>query len=79
MSETVIKVEGLSKCYLVGHRSRLRVLLTWFWSFLTYARGARLIPSTADEEERSYTEAVRPAGSPETVPQHEAPQPPQHH
>jgi NADH dehydrogenase len=34
--------------YLVGHRSRVRVFLTWLWAFFTYSRGARLIPSAAE-------------------------------
>jgi NADH:ubiquinone reductase (H+-translocating) len=29
--------------YLIGFRSRLVVLITWAWSYLTYRRGARLI------------------------------------
>jgi len=45
--------------YLSGFRTRVRVFLSWIWSFLTWARGARLIPSqvegrafeAADEEE----------------------------
>ncbi len=32
--------------YLVGFRSRLVVLLTWTWSYVSYKRGARLITST---------------------------------
>jgi NADH dehydrogenase len=51
--------------YLVGHRSRVRVFLTWVWSFLTYARGARLIPSAAEHErEERVPEAARPAAPP---------------
>jgi NADH dehydrogenase len=30
--------------YIVEHRARMRVFWTWVWSFLTYSRGARLIP-----------------------------------
>ena len=29
--------------YLVGHRNRLSVLFDWFWSFVTFNRGVRLI------------------------------------
>lgn len=29
--------------YLIGYRRRLIVLLEWFWSYVTYKRGARLI------------------------------------
>jgi NADH dehydrogenase len=31
--------------YLSGLSTRVRVLLSWLWSFLTWTRGARLIPS----------------------------------
>jgi NADH:quinone reductase (non-electrogenic) len=29
--------------YLIGFRNRVSVLLNWFWAYLTYRRGARLI------------------------------------
>jgi NADH dehydrogenase len=29
--------------YLIGFRNRLVVMLTWFWSYVTFRRGARLI------------------------------------
>jgi NADH dehydrogenase len=32
--------------YLIGFRSRLVVLLTWAWSYVSYKRGARLITAT---------------------------------
>jgi len=32
--------------YLIGFRNRIVVLLNWFWSYVSYARGARLITST---------------------------------
>lgn len=32
--------------YLIGFRSRLVVLATWIWSYLSYKRGARLITRT---------------------------------
>jgi NADH dehydrogenase len=32
--------------YLIGFRSRLVVLATWIWSYVSYKRGARLITST---------------------------------
>jgi NADH dehydrogenase len=54
--------------YLIGHRSRVRVFWTWVWSFLTYARGARLIPSVAEEKREHPLEVeARPAGAPATV------------
>jgi NADH dehydrogenase len=61
--------------YLVGLRSRVRVFLTWAWSFLTYAHGARIIPS-AEEEEPHLLEKERPAGPSLRV---EPPPQPEHH
>jgi hypothetical protein len=29
--------------YLIGFRNRLMVMLEWFWAYVTYKRGARLI------------------------------------
>jgi NADH dehydrogenase len=29
--------------YLIGFRNRLMVLINWFWNYVTYKRGARLI------------------------------------
>ena len=34
--------------FLVGFRSRIVVMFTWFWSYVTYRRGARLIHWHAD-------------------------------
>ena len=54
--------------YLIGFRSRLVVLITWFWSYVTYRRGARLITgygaAAALEATREPVEAsgrVRPS------------------
>jgi NADH dehydrogenase len=33
--------------FLIGYRNRLTVMLDWAWSYLFYARGARLIAGTA--------------------------------
>lgn len=32
--------------YLIGFKNRLAVLFNWFWSYVSYKRGARLITST---------------------------------
>jgi NADH dehydrogenase len=48
--------------YLIGFRSRLVVLATWIWSYLSYKRGARLITSTGWKPSQS---PVAPA--PESV------------
>ena len=34
--------------FLVGFRNRISVMLNWAWSYITYARGARLITGTFD-------------------------------
>lgn len=34
--------------FLVGFRNRVAVMLNWAWSYITYARGARLITGTFD-------------------------------
>jgi NADH dehydrogenase len=32
--------------YLIGFHNRVAVLFDWFWSYVSYKRGARLITST---------------------------------
>jgi NADH dehydrogenase len=55
--------------FLIGFRNRLLVLVNWFWAWLTYARGARLI--TGYEPGRSLTKSRRPvAAFQATKPQH---------
>lgn len=44
---------GIHLFYLAGGRKRASVFLTWTWSYLTYGRGARLIPSRPPEPTRS--------------------------
>lgn len=44
--------------YLSGFRNRIFVLLSWAWSYLTFARGARLIVS---KDWRSYPNAGEPS------------------
>ena len=39
--------------YLVGFRNRLRVLLNWFWEYLTYRPGARLITGGTEAPPRA--------------------------
>ena len=43
--------------YLSGFRNRIFVLLSWAWSYLTFARGARLIVS---KDWRSYPQVTAP-------------------
>ena len=63
--------------YLLGG-SRIRVFLTWVWSYLTYARGARLIPSASEEHERAVLLAPPAArqAPPVEPPPHLEPPPP---
>lgn len=35
--------------FLIGFRSRLSVMVEWFWAYLTRERSARLITGDADE------------------------------
>lgn len=66
--------------YLVGFRNRVAVLLNWFWSYVTYRRGARLItggrawedlPRLMAWSERSLPEAPsRPRSAPVHEPSH---------
>jgi NADH dehydrogenase len=50
--------------YLSGFKNRLFVLMQWAFSYLTFARGARLI---VDKHWRSYPEATQPASSQQQV------------
>jgi NADH dehydrogenase len=38
---------------LIGFRNRVAVLLSWFWSYITFRRGARLITRTAEPPGRA--------------------------
>ncbi len=49
--------------YLVGYRNRVSVFLNWFWAYLTYRRGARLI--TGDYSWRRLPGVAARAGQPE--------------
>jgi NADH dehydrogenase len=56
--------------YLSSFRSRVLVFLSWVWSYLTFARGARLIPTPAeaatplDEEAWPETPCLEPRRDP---------------
>lgn len=53
--------------YLIGFKNRLVVLLNWFWSYVSYKRGARLITSTGWEPTSAKTlECAVPALPPKT-------------
>jgi NADH dehydrogenase len=51
--------------FLIGFRNRLVVLVNWFWAWLTYARGARLI--TGREPHQSVAKSQRQASSASVV------------
>lgn len=40
--------------YLIGYRNRLLVLTQWFWKYLTYQRGARLITRDPRDTEAGF-------------------------
>ena len=46
--------------YLIGFRSRLFVGLSWFWAYLSYQRGVRLITGTQaqDEDDNKASDSV---------------------
>jgi NADH:quinone reductase (non-electrogenic) len=56
---------GIAHIYfLIGLRNRAVVALNWFWNYLTYQRGARLIIDSTLAQEPARTENRRsPAGS----------------
>ena len=45
--------------FLIGFRNRLRVAASWFWTYVTFDRGARLI--TGDQRLPGWTEQVNAA------------------
>jgi NADH dehydrogenase len=50
---------GVHIWYLIGFRNRAIVMFEWFWAYLTYKRGARLITGSPEPEEAR--EAAAPA------------------
>jgi NADH:ubiquinone reductase (H+-translocating) len=49
--------------FLIGLRNRAVVALNWFWNYLTYQRGARLIVDSPDAQEAAQTEKSKPLAS----------------
>jgi NADH dehydrogenase len=68
---------GVHLVYLSGFRTRIRVFLTWLWSYMTWTRGARLIPSV--EVEASLGKAVESHTSPIPAARENRPAPRQTH
>jgi len=53
---------GIHIAFLIGFRNRLKVLTSWFWSWLLNARDARLITGDAGLEIRSPRQETPPSG-----------------
>jgi NADH dehydrogenase len=68
---------GVHLFYLSGFTARVRVFFSWIWSYLTWSRGARLIPATLPEEVRAPAPG-EPKPTPAPAPE-EHPPAPQHH
>jgi NADH dehydrogenase len=54
---------GIHIAFLIGFRNRLKVLTSWFWSWLLNARDARLITGDAALEIRSPRRDTPPSGT----------------
>ena len=63
--------------YLSGFGTRVRVFLSWIWSYLTWSRGARLIPSEMPAEIRAQ-EIAQAAKSPAPAIEEQPPAPQTH-
>ena len=55
--------------FLIGFRNRLRVAASWFWTYVTFSRGARLI--TGDQRLPGWREEIESTAE-ESVPEIEA-------
>jgi NADH dehydrogenase len=51
--------------FLVGFRNRLRVMASWFWTYVTFNRGARLI--TGDSQLPGWREELESESAEETA------------
>jgi NADH dehydrogenase len=56
--------------FLIGFRNRLLVLVNWFWAWLTYARGARLITGVRSGKS-AHASPGRVPDTPELINDHE--------
>ena len=59
--------------YLVGYRSRVAVMGEWFWNYVTFYRGSRLITGTQEGQESLHDPAPgsQPIAAPTDVSKHE--------
>jgi NADH dehydrogenase len=54
--------------FLIGFRNRLIVMINWFWAYLTYQRGARLITGSTDLPGWTETQVPPAAAENEVTP-----------
>jgi NADH dehydrogenase len=45
---------GVHISYLIGFRNRVLIMLQWAWAYVTYQRGARLIPASPETEREAH-------------------------
>jgi len=50
---------GVHIAYLVGFRNRVLVMMQWIWAYLTFQRGARLIPEEHENRQPLETFSMR--------------------
>lgn len=53
--------------YLIGFRNRVAVMLNWFWNYVTYRQGARLITGGSEPERLEQLAAQAEWGAPEAT------------
>lgn len=63
---------GIHIFYLVGYRNRFAVMGEWFWNYVTFYRGSRLITGTQEGQEALHHPApgadpIAPAGAVDTA------------
>jgi NADH dehydrogenase len=49
--------------YLIGFRNRFIVMFNWFWSYVTFKRGARLITARYDRAPDALPPPLAPRSS----------------
>ncbi len=54
--------------FLVGFRNRVSVVLNWFWAYLTYRRGARLITGWRSWDWNDHDHVMPPQYEPNSMP-----------
>lgn len=54
---------GVHLAYLIGFRNRALVLFQWWWQYLTFQRGARIIADVAPDPAEAQRAAAAPVGA----------------